>query len=155
VATRRPIRGHPTLAPTHLGEAASAAAVIVVVGGIASVILGAAMLVLGLTMGARFGEATPPPNLSTLGTGSVLGGIGVLALGVALALSGLATIADVRGTRRLCALLSLLTAGLSAAGTVLAMLTPPAAVIIAIALAVATLAFGVSGIVLLRQRRSD
>jgi hypothetical protein len=155
VVTRRPIRGHPTLAPAHLGEAASAAAVIVVVGGIASVILGASMLVLGLTMGARFGDATPPPNIATLGTGSVLGGVGVLALGVGLVLSGLATIADVRGARRLCALLSLLTAALCAAGTVLAMLTPPAAVIIAIALAVATLAFGVSGIVLLRQPRPD
>lgn len=128
---------------------------VVVVGGVASVILGAAMLVLGLTMGARFGEGTPPPNVATLGTGSVLGGIGILVLGIGLLLSGLATIADVRGTRRLSALLSLLTAGLSAAGTVLAMLTPPAAVIIAIALAVTTLAFGVSGIVLLRSRRPD
>jgi uncharacterized membrane protein HdeD (DUF308 family) len=155
VATRRPIRGHPTLAPAHLGEAASAAAVVIVVGGTAAVILGAAMLVSGLTMGSRYADGVPPPNLGTLGAGPILGGIGILVLGIAMLLSGLATIADVRGTRRLSAVLSLLAAGLAAAGVVLAMLTPPPDVIIAIALAVATLAFGVSGIVLLRPRRSD
>jgi hypothetical protein len=155
VTTRRPVRGHPTLAPAHLGEAASAAAVVIVVGGVAFVILGAAMLVSGLTIGSRYADGSPPPGLATLGTGPILGGIGILILGVGLLLSGLATIADLRGTRRLSALLSLLAAGLAAAGVVLAMLTPPADVIIAIALAVATLAFGVSGIVLLRPRRAD
>jgi hypothetical protein len=155
VATRRPIRGHPTLAPVHLGEAASAAAVVNVVGGIAAVILGAAMLVSGLTMGSRYAEGTPPPNLATLGAGPTLGGIGILVLGIGMLLAALATIADVRGTRRLSALLSLVAAALAAAGVVLAMLTPPPDAIIAIALAVATLAFGVSGIVLLRPRRCD
>jgi hypothetical protein len=155
VAIRRPIRGHPTLAPSHLGETASAAAVVVVIGGIAGVILGAAMLVLGLTMGSRFADGSPPPNIGTLGTGPVLGGIGVLALGIGLLLSGLGTLADVRGARPISGVLSLLTAALSAAGTVLAMLIPPADVIIAVALAAATLAFGVAGIILLRRRRSD
>jgi MFS-type transporter involved in bile tolerance (Atg22 family) len=155
VAVRRPIRGHPTLAPAHLGEAASAAAVVIVVGGIACVILGAAMLVSGLTIGSRYTDGSPPPHLATLGTGPVLGGIGILVLGIAMLMSGLATIADVRGTRRLSAILSLVAAGLAAAGVVLAMLTPPPDVIIAIALAIATLAFGVSGIVLLRPRRAD
>ena len=127
---------------------------VIVVGGIAGVILGAAMLVSGLTMGSRYVDA-PPPHLATLGTGPILGGLGILVLGIAMLLSGLATIADVRGTRRLSALLSLIATALAATGVVLAMLTPPPDVIIAIALAVATLAFGVSGIVLLRPRRSD
>ena len=155
MTSRRPVRPHPTLAPSHLGEAGSVATVVVVVGGVALVVLGASMLVLGLTMASRYADTTPPPNIDTLGMGSVIAGVGVLALGIGLLLSGLALIADVRGMRVIAGVLAVLTAGLAAAGTILAMITPPPDVIIAISLAVATLAFGVSGIILIRPRRTD
>jgi hypothetical protein len=122
---------------------------------VALVVLGASMLVLGLTMGSRYADTAPPPNIAALGTGSVIAGVGVLALGIGLLLSGLALIADVRGMRIISGVLALLTAALAAAGTILVMIMPPPDVIVAISLAVATLAFGVSGIILLRPRRAD
>jgi hypothetical protein len=162
VTSRRPIRaassagararGAHTLAPEHLGEATAAATVAVIVGGIALVITGIGMIALALTVGARFG-ADPPPNAGSLALGPVLGGLLAILLGGGLTGGGLAVLGNVRRSRLVTGVLSAIAAGLSALGTVLAMANPPPDPVLAIALTVATLAFGVAALLLLRPRR--
>ena len=144
-------RGHHSLAPAHLGDATAAATVAVIVGGIALVITGIGMLAMALTIGVRWG-IDPPPNADSLRVLPLVLGIGVLLLGGALIAGGIAVLSDTRRARLLTGILSALTAGLAAAGTVVVMVIPPPDVVVAIALTVATLVFGVAALLLLRPR---
>jgi hypothetical protein len=145
-------RGHHSLAPAHLGEATAAATVAVVVGGIALVITGLGMLATGLTMGARFAD-DPPPDAGALGFVPVIIGAGILLLGGALTAGGVAVLGGARRSRLTTGIVSAVAAGLGAVGTVLVMVSPPPDVVLAIALTVAALVFGVAAILLLRPRR--
>ncbi len=162
MTSRRPIRAasaagargrvHHSLAPEHLGEATAAATVAVVVGGIALIITGVGMVAMGLTIGSRYG-GDPPPNVGSLTVLPVLAGIGILALGAALTGGGVAVFGAVRRSRLVTGIIAAVAAGLAALGTVLAMTSSPPDPVIAIALTVAALVFGVAAILLLRPRR--
>lgn len=162
MTSRRPIRaasaagargrGHHSLAPQHLGEAAAAATLAVVVGGVALAITGIGMIAMGLTIGSRYGSSQPP-DVGSLAVVPVLAGLLVLVLGAGLTAGGIAVFNDVARARRVTGVLAGVAAALSAAGTVLAMARPPSDVVVAVALTVTTLVFGVAAILLLRPRR--
>lgn len=162
MTTRRPIRaassagararGAHSLAPEHLGEATAAATVAVIVGGIALVITGIGMVAMALTIGSRY-DGDVPPNLGSLAIVPVIGGLLALLLGAGLTAGGVAVLGHVRRARLATGILAAVAAGLSALGTVLAMVNPPADPVLAIALTVATLVFGVASLLLLRPRR--
>ena len=151
-ATRARPRHRPSLAPEHLGEAASAAVLVVGVAGTAVLITGVAMVVMGLTMGARY-SADPPPDLATIGLAPTLGGAGLIVLGGGLIGGALAVLSDVRGARLVTGILAAVAGGLGALGAVLAMATIPADVVAATALTIMTGVFGVSALILLRPAR--
>lgn len=162
MTSRRPIRaasaagargrGHHTLAPAHLGEATAAATVAVIVGGVALVITGIGMVAMALTIGARYG-GDAPPDVGSLSLVPALTGLLVLVLGGALTGGGVAVLGGVRRSRLPTGIVAAVAAGLAALGVVLAMTSQPADPIIAIALTVAALVFGVAAILLLRPRR--
>lgn len=145
-------RGAHSLAPEHLGEATAAATVAVVVGGIALVITGIGMIAMALTIGARY-DGDPPPNVGSLSVLPIIMGIVALLLGGGLTAGGVAVLGEVRRSRLVTGILAAAAAALAALGTVLAMVNAPADPVLAIALTVATLVFGVSAILLLRPRR--
>ena len=149
-AVRR--RGSHSLAPEHLGEATAAATLAVIVGGVALVITGIGIIALALTLGARFG-ADQPPNVGSYGVMPLIGGIGAVVLGGALTAGGLGVIANTRGARLITGGLAVLAAALSALGTVLVMTTPPPDTVLAIALTIATVVYGIAAVLLLRPRR--
>ena len=146
------VRGAHSLAPVHLGEATAAATVAVIVGGIALVITGIGMIAMALTIGARY-DGDAPPNVGSLALMPILGGLLALVLGGALTAGGVAVFGQVRRARLATGILAAVAAGLSALGTVLVMVNPPADPVLAIALTVTTLAFGVASLLLLRPRR--
>jgi hypothetical protein len=145
-------RGHHSLAPAHLGEATAAATVGVIVGGIALVITAIGVLAMGLTLGARY-ASDPPPNVGSLGVVPLALGGGLLLLGAALTAGGVAVLGAARRARLITGVLAGLAAALAALGTVFVMVNPPPDVVLAIALTVATLVFGVASLLLLRPRR--
>ena len=149
-AVRR--RGAHALAPEHLGEATAAATLAVIVGGVALVITGIGIIALALTMGARFG-ADPPPSVGSYAVGPLIGGVGAVLLGGGLTAGGLAVIANVPGARLVTGILTVIAAALSALGVVLVMVIQPSDTVLAIALTIATVAFGVAAGLLLRPRR--
>jgi hypothetical protein len=159
---RRPVRAasaagvrartSQSLAPSHLGEATAAATVAVMVGGIALVISGIGIVVMALTIGARYG-GDPPPNVGSLAVLPAVLGALLLVLGGGLTAGGLGVLAAARRARLPTGVLAAVTAGLAAIGTVLVMITPPANPVIAVALTIAALIFGVSALLLLRPRR--
>lgn len=162
MTNRRPVRAASaagirartsgSLAPTHLGEATAAATVAVMVGGVALVISGIGIVVMALTIGSRYG-GSPPPNAGSLAILPAVLGVVLLLLGAGLAAGGLGVLAAARRARLVTGILSAVAAGLAAIGTVLAMVTPPPDPVIAVALTVAVLVFGVSALLLLRPRR--
>jgi len=162
MTTRRPIRaasaagarprGAHSLAPEHLGEAAAAATVAVIVGGVALVITGIGMLAMALTLGSRFG-ADPPPNLGALALVPSVAGVLAILLGGALVAGGIAVLGDVRRARLVTGVLAGATAALGALAAVQVMVNAPADPVLATALTVATLVFGVATVLLLRPRR--
>jgi hypothetical protein len=162
MTSRRPIRaasaagargrGAHSLAPEHLGEATAAATVAVVVGGIALVITGIGMLVMGLTLGSRY-SGEPPPDLGSLSLLPIVAAVVALLLGGSMTAGGVAVLGNVRRARLITGILSAAAAGLSALGTVQAMVNTPSDPVLAIALTVAALVFGVAAILLLRRRR--
>ncbi len=149
-AARR--RGSHSLAPEHLGDATAAATLAVMVGGVALVITGIGIVALALTIGVRFG-GDPPPDVGSYGVVPLIFGIGAILLGGGLTAGGLAVINDARGARRITGVLSALAAALSAGLTVVVMVNPPPDTVLAIALTISTLVFGVAAILLLRPHR--
>jgi hypothetical protein len=149
-AVRR--RGAHALAPEHLGEATAAATLAVMVGGVALVITGIGIIAQALTLGVRFG-GDPPPDIGSYAVGPLIFGVGAVLLGGGLTAGGLAVINDARGARRITGVLSALAAALSAGLTVAVMVNPPPDTVLAIALTISTLVFGVAAILLLRPRR--
>jgi len=145
-------RGAHSLAPEHLGEATAAATVAVMVAGVALVITGIGIIALALTLGARYG-GDPPPNVGAMAVAPVAGGLLALVLGGSLTAGGLAVIAGVRRARLATGILSAVAAALGALSTVLVMANPPADPVLAIALTVATMVFGVASLLLLRPHR--
>jgi hypothetical protein len=145
-------RGHHSLAPAHLGEATAAATVGVVVGGIALVISGIGVLAMGLTLGTRYG-VDPPPDAGSLSLLPLALGAGMLLLGAALTAGGVAVLGEVKRARLITGILAALAAGLSAIATILVTVSPPADIVLAIALTVATVVFASAAILLLRPRR--
>jgi hypothetical protein len=166
MTTRPPIRAAPTarvsagargrgahsLAPEHLGEATAAATVAVIVGGIALVITGIGILAMALTIGARY-DGDAPPNVGSLALMPVVGGLLALILGGALTAGGVAVFGQVRRARLATGILAAVAAAMAALGTVLVMVNAPADPVLAIALTVTTLVFGVASLLLLRPRR--
>ncbi len=162
MTSRRPIRaastagararGAHSLAPGHLGEATAAATVAVVVGGIALVITGVGMIAMALTIGGRYG-GDAPPNVGSLAVLPVIGGLVALLLGAGLTAGGVAVFSAARRSRLATGILAAVAAGLSALGTVLVMTNPPPDPVLAIALTIAALVFGVASLLLLRLRR--
>lgn len=162
MSSRRPIpaasaagargRGHHSLAPSHLSEVTAAATVGVVVGGIALVITGIGVTAMALTLQSRY-SGNPPPDIGAMTLLPTVGGIGLMVLGALLAAGGIGVLARARRARLGTGVLSGITAALAAIGVVLVMSRPPADVVLAIALTVAVLLFGVSSILLLRPRR--
>ena len=149
----RPTRGRShSLAPPHLGEAASAAVLAVAILGLAVFIAGVAMAVAGLTVGSRFG-ASPPPNVDQLGTGQLLGGVGLALLGLVLSGSGLAVLADIPRSRPVAAVASGLTAVLAVLAVIVVQAQPAGDMVLAVSLAVAALIFGAATFILVRPRR--
>jgi hypothetical protein len=145
-------RGAHALAPEHLGEATAAAVVAVIVGGVALLITGIGMIAMALTIGTRFPEG-PPPNSGGLMLLPLLLGLVALLLGGGLTVGGVAVLNNARRSRLVTGILSAVAAALTAAGTVVVMANPPSDPVLAIALTVATLVFGVSALLLLRPRR--
>jgi hypothetical protein len=174
-AVRRSRGRSHSLAPPHLGEAASAAVLAVAVLGLAAIlafvgvvliqleprgdlvlsialaVAGLAMAVSGMTVAGRFGDS-PPPNVDQLGLGQVLGGIGLGFLGLVLSGSGLAVLADVPRSRPVAAAASGLAAILAFVGVVLIQLEPRGDLVLSIALAVAGLIFAIAAVILVRPR---
>lgn len=162
MSNRRPIRAASaagvrartahSLAPGHLGEATAAATVAVMVGGVALVISGIGIVVMALTIGARY-TGSPPPDVGALALLPAALGVLLLLLGGALTAGGLGVLAAAPRARLLTGILAAVTAGLAALGAVLAMVNAPPDPVIAVALTVATLVFGVSALLFLRPRR--
>lgn len=144
-------RSH-TLAPEHLGEAASIATLAIGVGGVALLITGVSIVVSGLTIGARYAASTPP-NVGQLGSGQLVGGIALLLLSMALVAAASAVLLDVRGGRAVAIALAAVTAALCVAGVLLVMTVGGGDRLVALALLVGGVMFGASSIVLLRTRR--
>jgi hypothetical protein len=94
-----------------------------------------------------------PPNAASLTLVPALLGVGILVLGGGLTAGGIAVFGQVPRARLVTGILAAIAAALSAAGALLAMANPPPDVVLAIALTVAMLVFGVAAILLLRPRR--
>jgi hypothetical protein len=150
VAPARPRHRSHSLAPEHIGEAGSVALLAMAILGMSIFIAAIAMVVFGLTTSTRFGSS-PPPNVGALGTGQVLGGIGLLVMGLALVGAALAVLADLRGSRRIAAVVAGTAALLSAGGVVRVMGEGSGDAVLAAALAVTTMIFGASAIILARR----
>ena len=146
------LRESHALAPNHRGNATGAGTLAVMVGGVALVITGIGIVALALTIGVRFG-GDPPPDVGSYGVVPLIFGIGAILLGGGLTAGGLAVINDARGARRITGVLSALAAALSAGLTVVVMVNPPPDTVLAIALTISTLVFGVAAILLLRPHR--
>lgn len=162
MASNRPIRaasaagargrGHATLAPAHLGEAAAAATVAVVVGGIALAITGIGMLALALTLGSRY-AGDPPPNLGSLVLTQSVAGILVTLLGTGLTAGGIGVLGASRRARTATAVLSGVATAAAAIGTILVATSTPGSMVIAVALGLAALVFGSAAFLLSRGSR--
>ena len=153
-ALNAPRRRVHALAPEHIGELGSIAALVVAVLGLAIVILGAVLIVNGITIGGRYsGSASPPPNINQLGMAPLLSGVGAVVGGILLVAAPLALIAELRGARPATILVSLL-AGLVMVGMLLLVIQRPGADPVVIAgLGITALLFGASALILSRPGR--
>lgn len=111
------------------------------------------MAVGGLTFPNRYAGATPPPNVSQLGMGQVIGGIGLLALGILIVGSSAALLAGLPRSRALALGTSAITALAAAAAFTLLVLAPRRDAVLSGALGVAFVAYGVVAFVLARLRQ--
>ena len=144
-------RSH-SLAPEHLGELGSAAALAVAIGGLSLVIAAGSMIVNGLTFAARYAGTSPPPDVGQLGLGQLLGGIGLLVVSIGLLGSTLALLGALRFARWLTVGFSAVAAALAAAGALLLVGAAHRDNVLNAGLAVAAVVFGGSAVILARSR---
>lgn len=145
-------RGH-SLAPEHLGERGAAAVLVTAIGGVAIFIAAIAMTVSGLTLPGRYAGVDPPPNIGELGTGQVVGGVALLALGMLIVGSAAALLADLPRSRPFAVGASALTALLALAAFVLLLMPTRRDLVLLAALGVAVVAFGGAAVILARLKR--
>jgi hypothetical protein len=100
----------------------------------------------------RFG-GDPPPDVGSYGVVPLMFGIGAVVLGGGLTAGGLAVLNDAPGARMITGALAALAAALSAGLTVIVMVNAPPDTVLAIALTISTLVFGIAAILLLRPHR--
>jgi hypothetical protein len=82
-----------------MGDAVGLASIGMAVVGIAVIIASVAVLVMGVTLGARYAAASAPPNLDELRLGQILLGAALLAVGVVLLAIVVAVFRDVHAAR--------------------------------------------------------
>lgn len=154
-ALNAPRRRVHALAPEHIGELGSVAALAVAVLGVAILIVGVTLIVEGITIASRYdtGSGTPPPNLGQLGQVPIFGGIGMLVLGLLLTAAPLALLADVRYSRFATMLLALITAVLAVAGLLAVIARPSVDPVVTVSLGLAAFILGASALILARPGR--
>jgi hypothetical protein len=154
-ALNAPRRRVHALAPEHVGELGSVAALAVAVLGVAIIIVGVTLMVQGITIATRYDTGTngPPPNIDQLGRLPLLGGAGLLVLGLLLTAAPLALLADLRYSRPATMLLALI-AGVLAVGGLLAVISrPDVDPVVTVSLGLTALIFGASALILARPGR--
>ncbi len=150
-ALNAPQRRVHALAPEHIGELGSVAALAMAVLGLAVVIVGLALIVMGITIGGRYSTSgSLPPNIGQLGQLPLFGGIGLTVLGVVLVAAPVALLADVRRARVVTVVLALLAGALSVGGLLLVIPRPSSDPILTATLGVVALLFGASALILAR-----
>jgi hypothetical protein len=145
-------RVHP-LAPEHVGELGSVAALVVAVLGIALIIVGLTFVVTGLTMAGRYAGTEAPPNVNQLGQLPLFGGIGITLLGVLLAAAPIALLADIRRARIVTVVVAVAAALLALAGLLVVISRVGSDPIVTAALGLMALLLGASALVLARPGR--
>jgi hypothetical protein len=153
-ALNAPRRRVHALAPEHIGEMGSVAALAIAILGIAVLIVGVTLIVQGITIGSRYDTGgSLPPNVDQLGLTPLLGGIGLLVLGLVLATAPLALLADLRYSRFATTLVALLAGALSVAGLLLVISRPDLDPVLTVSLGLSALIFGASALILARPGR--
>jgi hypothetical protein len=153
-ALNAPRRRVHALAPEHVGELGSVAALAVAVLGVAVVVVGVTLVVNGLTMESRYttgGDA--PPNIGQLGVLPLVGGLGLLVLGLLQVAAPLALLADLRAARPVTVVVAILSALLAVVGLLLVIARPNADQVLTASLGVCALVYGASALILLRPGR--
>ena len=153
-ALNAPRRRVHALAPEHVGELGSVAALAIAVLGFAIVIVGVTLIVEGVTIASRYDTGgSPPPNVGQLGQLPIFGGIGMLVLGLLLTAAPLALLADVRFSRLATMLLAVISGALSVAGLLAVISRPDVDPVVTISLGLTALIFGASALILARPGR--
>ena len=154
-ALNAPRRRVHALAPEHVGELGSIAALAVSVLGVAVLIVGVTLIVQGITIGSRYdaGANGPPPDLAQLGRLPLLGGAGLLVLGILMAAAPLALLADVRFSRVATILLALIGGGLAVLGLLAVISRPGGDPVATASLGLTALILGASALILARPGR--
>jgi hypothetical protein len=153
-ALNAPRRRVHALAPEHVGELGSVAALTVAVLGVAIVIGGLSLVVMGITISSRYATSGDvPPNIDQLGWLPLWGGVGITILGVALVAAPVALLADVRRARLVTVVLALLSGLLAVGGLLLVISRTGSDAILTAALGVIALLFGASALILARPGR--
>lgn len=153
-ALNAPRRRVHALAPEHVGELGSVAALAIAVLGFAIVMVGVTLIVEGVTIASRYDTGgSPPPNLGLLGQLPIFGGIGMLVLGLLLTAAPLALLADVRFSRLATMLLAVIAGALSVAGLLAVIARPDVDPVVTISLGLTALIFGASALILARPGR--
>lgn len=152
-ALAAPRRRVHSLAPEHVGEIGSVAALAVAIFGVAFFILAITLVVGGLTIGGRFTGGTEPPNLGSIGLQMSLVGAGLVVYSLLVIAAPVALLADVRRARLLTVLVAALTA--IGAGGVLAyvLLSGVNEPVVLASLGVTIFVFGASTLILARPGR--
>ncbi|MDP9271114.1 MAG: hypothetical protein M3P14_09125 [Chloroflexota bacterium] len=153
-ALNAPRRRVHALAPEHVGELGSVAALAIAVLGVAVLILALALVVSGLTMQSRYATGgVLPPNIGQLGQLPLLGGIGLVVLSLVLIAGPLALLADLPGARLATIIIGLI-AGILSVGGLLAVISRPSSdPVLVAALGITALLFGASALILARPGR--
>lgn len=153
-ALNAPRRRVHALAPEHVGELGSVAALTVAVLGVAVLILGLALIVSGITMGSRYAASgDAPPNVGQLGVLPLWGGVGVALLGVLLVAAPLALLADLPRARTVTVAFALVAGLVSLGGVLLVISRAGSDPVLTAALGVVALLFGASALILARPGR--
>jgi len=154
-ALNAPRRRVHALAPEHIGELGSVAALAVAVLGVAVVIVGVTLIVEGITIASRYdtGGTSTPPNLGQLGQLPIFGGIGMLVLGLLLSSAPLALLADIRFSRPATMLLAIVAGALAVAGLLAVIARPAVDPVVTVSLGLSALIFGASALILARPGR--